>query len=205
MSLIFDSCDDQYDIVTGYRPVTLVYYLNPSKTVFEDESCSAHTTSFTITALDDTEWKLSNDNTWFSLSPSSGEGSSTVTISLNENEIVGKKRVGEFYLQSAEKDWEYHRIFRVIQLSASPILSVDCDSLLFTKDASKQEVTVSSNGEWTASASSEWIELGTNYQTGKLSIMVGANRTNKIRHATVVISFLSLERKIYITQFSSTP
>mgnify|MGYP002749621267 FL=1 len=164
------------------------HWLKPSQTNFEYYLASAFSETFTIESFE-TPWKFSDVADWFTLTPSSGNASASVSLTTQENKSANNARTAIFYLQSHDPDWNYNCAMSVSQAKATPILSVDETSLSFGGSASQQTVNVTSNCVWAASCSDSWVTLSSDVVSGKINISVSANPQTTYRNGTIYIAY----------------
>ena len=102
------------------------------------------------------------------------------------------------------------RLFLLLVLAAClpscfdiPQLDVDTESVSLADEGGSERVRVTSNVDWTASASADWISI--QYTTGGSSLTISATRNpgNSDRRGTVTLTGGDLLRTISVTQSSA--
>ena len=126
--------------------------LVPTEMTFESEGGSQ---SFTITS--NADWTVSvPDNDWLSVSPVSGNGAGTVTVTAAEHLATSARN-----LEITVTAEGLTQKVAVSQEGAAPMISVNHDSIVFTKDGGEFTVEVTSNLPWRLAwytkASSTWL------------------------------------------------
>lgn len=181
-------CNDEFDKEGGFSPSLSAHYLRPSELRFESTTASAFSRTFTVESFE-TPWRFSEVADWLSLSPSTGSGSTSVTLSVEENGDADNGRTAIFYLQSADPGWNFERAMSVTQGKAEPWLRVEEPTIVFGGMAGEQTVGVVSNCEWTATCGEEWVTLSADVKSGQLTVGVGVNPSGDYRQATVYLSY----------------
>ncbi|WP_440955740.1 BACON domain-containing protein [Methanosarcina sp. Mfa9] len=131
------------------------------------------------------EWEVRADKPWITLDPGSGTNSTTVTVTVNTEELnPGEEYEGTITIESNGGEEESTVYLNVLQrIEEEPILAVDPDPLylnfeLIEEVSDSEEFYISNEGEgileWEVSADEPWITLepesGTNSGTVTVTI-----------------------------------
>lgn len=159
-------------------------YLNihPSQYSFMS---SADTERGDIEALG-SQWNIQATSSWLTYSPSSGNSSATIQLSAVANLSADTVRTTVDFLRSSDSEWNFQMPISATQMTASPQLSTDHSYLSFDGKSSTQTITVTSNFDWKANTTNEWISL--RREGNKLHITVTENNSGYRRWASVDIS-----------------
>ena len=203
--LLFASCEDMYDIFgEELTPSLSAHYLRASQTDFGYYwSPDAYEEDFTIESFE-TPWIFTDVANWLTLTPASGNATTTVNLKADANTDAENGRTAIFYLKSNDPDWNYSSAMSISQAKASPALSISDESVSFGGASEQQKVRISANCKWSASCSDSWITLSTDYTSGILSISVSANPYASYRNSTIYITYgTSKSKSIKVTQSPS--
>ncbi len=154
----------------------------------------------TVTVTSDQNWAISDNQSWISLSKSSGsdDGSFTVTCSQNTS---GSDRSGTITISGGG-------LTRTITVNQDGIdLTVSPTTLSYGPSGSSQTVTVSSNvNNWAVSESYSWISVSKTSGSGNstFSITCTENTTSSARNGTVTVSVEGITRTISVSQEKPT-
>ena len=142
-----------------YSDVTLTYgYAQGSQNI-----------SFTT----DGNWSLTKDADWFSVNRTSGSGSATLTITVEENNTLDT-RDGQISLLIADQSYTIaiHQECKYLTLSSS--------AFTFEAPASSVKVSISSNTDWIGKIKegSEWITITPTSGTNNADIVINVAENN---------------------------
>lgn len=164
------------------RPAISLNYI-PSG--IEQSSWSADSESSTSSEINITtskEWIATTNQSWLTVSPASGSGSSTFSVSATENTSTNE-RTGIVVVTSGNT---VIGTLNVTQLGAVPTLIVDQSDFKIDSKGRTVEVEVTSNVGWTYSSSNEQMLYDINRAdndnsllTETLSISIGENVYNE--------------------------
>ncbi|MDE5902777.1 MAG: hypothetical protein K2H21_06125 [Muribaculaceae bacterium] len=200
MILGLAGCKDDFDLNGNLEPSLSAYYLRPSETTFNSFSGAAFSKEFTVESFG-TPWLFSDVVDWLTLTPSSGNATASVTLSVQENDDAENGRTSIFYLQSGDPDWSYNRAMSVSQEAATPSVSLDTTSLYFSGAASSQKVEVSANCIWSVQCFDNWVSLSPDVNSGILSVSVSANTLHTYRNSSIYINYgAGLSKIITVSQ-----
>ena len=170
-----------------------------SESSFDFTPIPSGTKTFTITTTG--PWTVSSNQTWCTISPASGTGNGTVTVSASTN---GNTVDRNATITVACSNSTLKKNITVNQ--AKYIFDTGGANLAFvTLPAGSQNVDVTSSGQWTATASANWISVTptSGNGNGTVSISVGNNVTYSDRNGTVTITCSdnnSLKKVVTISQ-----
>ena len=140
-------------------------------------------------------WELTGAPSWLTLSQKSGTGDATVTMTAAENKDVDNSRVAVLQLKSTTAKYEFSKSVTVTQSAASIYLTTSETSLTLAPQAVQKNITISSNVEWEAVCSAEWLEL-TKTNATTLSLNASENTTAGTRTATVTLRRVGTTRAL---------
>lgn len=132
-----------------------------------------------------TSWEISSLPSWISVDKNSGSGNSLVKVTAEDNPNT-TERHGEFVL--SQPGLTSSVTIKVHQ--KGKVFNVATTQLNFTDESGSQDVSIATDGNWQATASTDWISVSSLSGTGNatLSISVTENETNEERNGTVTIS-----------------
>ncbi|MDR2918526.1 MAG: BACON domain-containing protein [Tannerella sp.] len=168
----------------------------PSLNVSEESlsfSYSNEQKSFSITS--NTRWKVSSSESWLSVSPTSGSGDSTITVSSSINSLTSDR--------TATVTVSGDGITRTISVTqAKSPLSVSTNSLSFSSEVKEQTFTIQFNASWTVSSDASWLTVSpaSGNGNGTVKVKAAANSSAWERTATITIKGGSFSAKISVTQ-----
>ena len=127
-----------------------------------------------------TQWNLSGEPSWLTVSPKQGSESADVALTAKENASADEGRVG--VLNFTASDFNIEKQIAVSQQQADVELTPSTTSISAKAQASTKAVTVTSNVEWTATCSDTWLTLERSGSTLNVAISenTGASRTTTI-------------------------
>ena len=154
--------------------------------------------SYFVIEADDT-WKIINDNSWISVTPSSGKGKATITVSVAENESEGSRQ-GNITVSMLDK------ALNVSVSQTGKVFSVEVDNTKLTFPASGGEVkfNIASNTYWTLSDYPSWLTLSKTSGNKNAEITATASENPNVteRTGTILLGIDGKEGKstINVTQ-----
>lgn len=145
-----------------------------------------------------TTWSVTDDAIWLSISPASGSGIATATVSVSAN-TQELTRSGTIMVSGGG-------ITRsAVVLQEAPILTVSSDHLDMGSSAQSGSFSLISNLNWHIVDDASWITvspvsyMGMNPTT--VTVTVSANETGNDRSGTITVSGGGISRSITVTQF----
>ena len=151
-------------------------------------------------------WSAKTSDSWFSLSKNSGDaGSSKITVTIAKN-TTGDTRTG--HIEIYNHDYNLTKSVTITQEAAT--ISVDSSSIEVGPEAATRNVTVTSDIDWMAKTSANWIILSKNSGyagTTTLTINIGANTLTSSRSGYVEFynSEYNVSKKVDINQIAFSP
>ena len=144
-------------------------------------------------------WKAVPNETWMTVSPSSGVGSAIVTVTSEKNELP-ELRAGEIvfgnrlWLDKNSSSDEVNDMLGIVTIKQSPTLefSLSADTLFFTPQSDRKSVSITSNLSWEASTRVYWFTLSKTSGEGDGTLVVEATENTSIEKREGTITFKSL-------------
>ncbi|MFR9526300.1 MAG: BACON domain-containing protein, partial [Rikenellaceae bacterium] len=167
-----------------------------------EESLTSAAGSFTVDLAANTDWTISGVPTWITLSPTSGSGNQTLSLSYTANSLT-TDRVATITISSDYLEQE----LTITQAAFVPILTLSKSEESLTSAAGSFTVDLAANTDWTISGVTTWITLSPTSGSGNqtLSLSYTANSLTTDRVATITISSDYLEQELTITQAAFVP
>ena len=112
------------------------------------------------------EWTaIAKPTSWFSVTPSSGKGSATLTVTAQPNDNKNTRQ-GELTVSCGELS----NVFPIIQTGTW--LNISADAFHFTSKGGSETLTLSTDRKWTATKSGNWITLSAYEGEGNITLTV---------------------------------
>ena len=181
-------------------PQIYITYTAPNVSIssWKTDSQAKESPTFTITTS--SNWALSSNESWISLSTTSGSGIGNSKIRVAENTSV-KERTGIVTVKIGNT---VIGTITVTQLGVAPSLILGENNFFIKYDGCTTSVDIVSNVEWQPITESSWISFNKeqiNSETYKLNISISNNDTFKTRTGEIEIISDDIEsRVIKITQ-----
>ena len=155
----------------------------------------------TVKVTSNVAWSISCDADWLSFTPSSGEGSASVTVKVEENTKVQERTANVKVTAGAISG-----TITVTQLGITPAIEVNPTSAEFQADGGDIMITVTANVDWTVTvpeADKDWLSAD-NVDNG---LMLTATPNLKLdpRTSEVVVKGEDKTVKIPVSQLGSAP
>lgn len=173
-----------------FAPSLRAKYLSVSQNSFELPDAGIYKTDFSVTSMD-TPWGFTEVMDWIGVSVPEGEKTEKVELSVEENLSGDNNRLGVFYLESRDQDWDYAAPLSVYQPAAEPYARPADSSLTFDGNSSIQEVAVTANCTWECDADVQWITLSKGNESAALVISVSENLADESRTGHIYLTFNS--------------
>lgn len=162
--------------------------------------------SQSVNIVTDGAWDAMTDDSWIHLSPTSGEGSGTLNISVDANPD-NETRSGQVVVTVGLTT----KIISIVQ--AGRYINISCDDVLTKSTPSTVRISIESNQEWTVSSDVDWMKSSVSHETGNAEVKVEVadnpsvnSRSGKITIATEkeskVLSFTQPGRKLTVDHTS---
>ncbi|HCY75161.1 MAG TPA: hypothetical protein DHV28_04515 [Ignavibacteriales bacterium] len=152
-------------------------------------------TEFTVQS--NTNWTLSDDAAWLTVSPTSGNNNQTLTATYTENTTTAQ-RIGTITVTGGR----ITRTVTVTQSATAFTLTVTPQNQSVTNAPGSTEFTVQSNTSWTLSDDADWLTVsptsGNNNQT--LTAAYTENTTTAQRIGTITVTGGGITRTVTVTQ-----
>jgi formylglycine-generating enzyme required for sulfatase activity len=156
--------------------------------------------SFTITS--NISWSVTSDQTWCSVSTSSGSNNGTITVNVSENNSIDSRSAS-----ITVKAGDQSQSITVTQAGASPTLQLNKSSMAFESSNGENTFTISSNTSWSITSDKTWCTLssssGSNDAT--VTVYVSENTSTSSRSATITVESATIMRTLAVTQNGATP
>ena len=151
--------------------------------------------SFTITS--NTSWTVSSDQTWCTVSPTSGSNDGTVTIKADENKNT-TTRSATITVKYGDKS----ETVTVNQSAADIVLKVSSTSLSFAENGGSENISITCNSDWTVSSNQSWctVSPASGSNDGTVTVTVSANDSNSERSASITIKSGNVTQEVSILQ-----
>ena len=160
-----------------------------------DFTSAANSKTFKITS--NTSWSVSSNQTWCTVSPSSGANDGNVTVQVEGNTSTSVRKAIITVRSEAG-----NKTVIISQASVSPTLSLSTSSLGFSSTGSGQSFNVLSNTSWTVSSNKSWctVQKTSGSGDGSVTIWVSENTSTSARTATVTVAASTISRSLSVTQ-----
>ena len=153
--------------------------------------------STTFTVQSNTDWTVSDDADWLTVSPASGNNNDTLTATYTENTTTSQ-RVGTITVAGGG----ITRTVTVTQSEGSAILTVTPSARSVANGSGSTTFTVQSNTDWTVSDDADWLTVspasGNNNNT--LTATYTENTTTSQRVGTITVAGGGITRTVTVTQ-----
>lgn len=164
-------------------------YINPN---LQTLNFGRDASSQTISVEANTQWQASCDQEWVSISIDQDKHS--LQISVTENFSTTER--------SAVVTLKGNATTTIIVKQAGSSFDDLVATLVYGNKASSQEVSIETNGKWSASTQEGWISLSpsSGNKSSKLTISVKDNSNESERIGTVTVTVGSTDKRILVTQ-----
>ncbi|MBR4562725.1 MAG: BACON domain-containing protein [Bacteroidales bacterium] len=135
---------------------------------------------FEITS--NTNWTLSAPS-WITMPDVSGSGDATIEMMVDVNRTYSS-RVG--YITVMHNGMELSRV-AIVQEGIPPILSVDVEEIVFTREGGTQYFNLTSNMSWTIENLEEWLVCSPTEGSGNTEVVVKAVPMDEVGSREVVL------------------
>ena len=148
----------------------------------------------TFTISSNTNWEVSNNETWLTVSPASGSSDGTITVTAAKNASTSQ-RTATITVSGGD-------ITRTISVTQAKIsLSISAASMTLLASARQRTFTITSNVSWVVSSSETWLTVSpaSGSNNGTVTITAAEN-TSIERTATITVKAGDITQTINITQ-----
>ena len=157
-------------------------------------SIKSESQSVTVSFTSNVPWKASVSADWIFISPSSGQaGSKTVSIKVMEN-TTDQPRTATVTI--TDIDGKSTLTFVINQEAMVRELALNPESMTFSAQGGEDNLTVSSNTDWTVSKDVDWITLNSDKGSGDFSLKVTVNENQGLTARTGSITVTTADGKI---------
>jgi len=172
LSLIISSCNEKDE--------PHFFELDKTTLSFEIEGGSQN-----IAISSNGNWTVSNNADWLIVSPQSDNGNGTVIVTASENETF-EARETTLTFSSETKTVTVE----IAQRAKEFYLELDKTTLLFEAEGGTQNISVSSNENWTISNDASWITVSPQSGNGNATVIVTAvvSMRSETRTARLIFS-----------------
>ncbi|MBN1182533.1 MAG: hypothetical protein JXB49_09625, partial [Bacteroidales bacterium] len=190
----------------GLNSQTVTVTQNPPNTLSvspgsQNVSSDAGSTSFIITS--NTNWTISDDASWLTISPEDGTGNGTLTVTYAENTSTSQ-RVGIITINAEGLSSQAVTVTQ----SAQNMLSVSPTNRNVGSDAGSTTFTINSSTSWSVSDDATWLIVvpTSGSGNGTLTATYSENTSSNQRFGTITISGEGVNAQtVTITQSCSVP
>ena len=134
------------------------------------------------------EWKVSTSADWCKVTPASGDGNGSFTVTVEENN-TGADRTAEISVLTTADGVTQVRTVTVTQTASNAALVVSPESKQLTCDASTFELDVITVGTWAVSLDSDWLTMSATEGEGDAQLTVSATKNDTGRERIAIITF----------------
>jgi hypothetical protein len=158
---------------------------------------SANNSSDEITISSNVNWTASSNQTWLTVSSSSGSNNGSITATATEN-TTNAARTATVTITGTGVSSE------TVTITQSPqeILSVSPSTIDLAATNSSETITVTSNLSWAVSSNQTWLTVSpsTGNDNGTVTVEAETNPNATERSATVTIGGSGINRTVTVTQ-----
>lgn len=204
-------CNDSVAFSTNYDVALVAHYIHPDRTDFSFNSSEAVTVDFNVYATE-TPWILTGYPDWVKFSPSSGNTSQSVRMSLEENRKA-ESRASLFSLISSSSDWDYSTNMTVSQGAAVAYAQPDQTYCDFPAGGGTLRIPVKTNTDLSINGGDYWVHAS--FSDGVLTITADENANTQVaRVAEIqllqygyanVLSTITLNQQMANVTVATTP
>ena len=156
-----------------------IFNLSSTPITFSDKSESQ-----SVTIETDGEWSATTNDSWITLSPPTAFGSSTLTVTVEENK-TDKERNGNIAITMGEKT------LYVSVKQKGKFLTIANSLLTYNSKGGEIDITITTNDTWTAKIEDEasWLQLSQTNGTGTVNLKAIAadNPSVNSRTASIIV------------------
>ena len=170
--------------------------VSTSSVTLNEDGASQH-----VSITSNADWSVSGGESWLTVSPSSGSGNSSITLTATENKEFTPRSCT---LSISTADGKASASVSVTQEATELKFSVDVYELNFSeKEGDLQHLTISSNSEWRITGKPEWLDLSSTSGSGNSTINLTTNSFNNsstVRQETLVVTANGTSIEVKVTQ-----
>lgn len=154
--------------------------------------------SYSLSVNSNVKWSTATEGAWFKISPSSGSGNASVTVTVDPNHSGA--RSGSISFSYAGKT----NVVAVNQSEKALFLTVACTDKEFDYTGGTKTVSISSNPGWSATTSAAWLSLsatsGEASDEAVVLTVTASDNTSTERTATLTITAGDKKEEITFSQ-----
>ena len=156
--------------------------------------------AFKITT--NTTWTVASDQTWCSVSPTSGSNDGSVTVKVGENSTTAERTV-TITVKSEAGD----QTVKVTQSGVSPTLTLNIDDMELAAGSGSKIFSIKSNTTWAVSSDKNWCSVRPTSGSGdgSVTVSVDENTSTSSRTATITVENATIKRTLAVKQNGVTP
>ena len=191
ISVVAGSLVQEITVVQRFKSLTLSVSSNSF-------SVGSGSNRYNVNVMSNTSWTATSNQTWCSVTQSSGNGNATLSFDVSANPLTVDRsaiitiRVNENLMQTVI----------VQQQGVDQSLLVSSNNFTMASTAGSNTFTITSNLSWSVSSNQSWCTVspmsGTN--NGNITFTLSENPTTSPRVAIITVSAGSLVQQIAVTQ-----
>jgi len=192
-------------VTGGGSPKTVTVTQEAALTILtvtpSNRSATKDSGSTTFTVESNTNWTVSDNAAWLTVSPASGNNNGTLTATYSENTTTSQ-RTGTITVTGGGKTSKVN----VTQAARPIILAVTPSNQFVTYGSGSKTFTVESNTNWTVSDNAAWLTVDptSGDSNGTLIATYSENTTASQRIGTITVTGGGISRTVTVTQSVST-
>ncbi|MDR0961478.1 MAG: endonuclease/exonuclease/phosphatase family protein [Mediterranea sp.] len=174
---------DRYAATIKVKQDAMVLKVTPSTI-----PASSEAKTYPVTIESSFAWTAAKDEaTWYSLTPTQGEGNGQITVSVEANTMIETPRTGYITLTT---DDNHTVTIEVKQEGLKRELSVSPIAIDATEQSQDYTVSVNSNFAWNVTENADWLSVSATSGNGKgtFTIHLDQNTSPQTRKANVTLS-----------------
>ena len=145
---------------------------------------SGSTATFNISS--NVSWSVTSDQTWVTVSPVSGKGNDTISITVEENPLAVERTA----VVTVSSPGIASKTVQITQITGPATLSVTPSGLSLSADTGTVTINVVSNINWMVSSNQTWLTAtpSSGVGDGIVTLIAEENQTVTERKATITVS-----------------
>lgn len=141
-------------------------------------------------------WTAKSNASWLSLSSTTGNGNTALTVSVDANTSVGSERTTTITVNNGIDTRTVH----VTQAFMTESLQVGFPELWYSYTGGENSVSVQSNVSWSVSSNVAWLALRKNAEGTAFFATVQPNISTSERSAVITVKGVALSQTVNVTQ-----
>lgn len=153
----------------------------------------------TLAITSNSSWTTSSDQSWCTVSKSSGNGNDNITVKVSKNDAADKR--------TANVKITAGTLSQTVTVTQNGVtLSVSPQKVDFDYKAEEKTVAITSNSSWTVSSDQSWCTVNKSSGSGNDNITVKVNQNNSPDKRTAIVKITAGNKSetIAITQNGGT-